>query len=401
MKELVRKTESTTNVLVECPELIASVKVGVLDVLAPLESRMVQTRFQRTREVKARDLQWADILVIVRGCEQMTLEIAKEAKRLGRFIIYFLDDDLLHLPEDTQAFQYFHDGNHQFYLKEILKCSDALWGVNTLIRDGYLSYCGKARWICSKVPAIGLPSQHENDDLNEIKVLYAGSVDHTHIVRQLIVPAIERVLERCQDISFTFIGADPGIRGDNRIRYIPYFQNYAAYRKYVENGHFHIGLAPVRMNHFYQCKYYNKLVEYTSVGAVGVYTDCPLYRQVVINEKNGVLCENTPERWADAIIELATQEKLRRSCYGQASALLREQFNADVVAGQVAEQLPELVNFRAPVIDRWQVHLPNAQLAFYKGRVQFLFQSYGLLAAPLIVWKALKKIFNWLKGRCG
>lgn len=401
MKETVRQTKRKTNILVECPELIASVKVGVLDVLAPLENDIVQTRFRRTREVAASDLQWADMLIIVRGCEQMTLEIAKEAKRLGRFIVYFLDDDLLHLPEDTQAFRYFHDGNHQFYLKEILKCSDALWGVNTLIRDDYLSYCGKDRWICSKVPVIEAPFWQEDDDLGEIRVLYAGSVDHTSLVRQLIVPALERVLEQCQSVSFTFIGADPGIRGNDRIRYIPYFQDYTAYREYVENGHFHIGLAPVRTSHFYQCKYYNKFVEYTSIGAAGVYTDCPLYRQVVINKENGVLCENTPEKWADAIIELAAKEKLRQSCYGQASMLLREQFNTNAVAGQTAEQLPELRDFRAPIIGRRQVHLPNAKLTFYKGRVQFLFQSYGLLAVPVIAWKVLKKIVNWLKGRCG
>lgn len=398
---MTEQDERKTHVLIECPELIASVKVGVLDVLLPLESGMVQPRFRRTREIRACDLQWADILVTVRGCEQMTLEIVKEAKRLGRFVVYFLDDDLLHLPEDTQAFQYFHDGNNQFYLMEILNRCDALWGVNVLIRDGYLSYCGSPRWICGRVPVSEVPVRQEVGNSKTVRVLYAGSVDHTNVVRQFVVPAMEQVLEQHGNVSFTFIGVNPGVRQNEHVRYIPYFQDYAAYREYVENGHFQIGLAPVRTSRFYQCKYYNKFIEYTSIGAVGIYTDCPLYRQVVINGENGVLCENTPEKWAAAIIRLVEAQELRQSCYEQAAMLLRERFKEDTVAEQVAEQLPELESFRAPKLERWQIRLPNARLTFYMGRLRFLFRSYGLLAVPLIAWKAVKKAVRWLLGRCG
>ena len=52
-----------THVLVECPELIASVKVGVLNALAILENNTLQTRFCRTSDMQVCDLQWADILI--------------------------------------------------------------------------------------------------------------------------------------------------------------------------------------------------------------------------------------------------------------------------------------------------------------------------------------------------
>lgn len=390
-----------THVLVECPELIASVKVGVLNALAILENNTLQTRFCRTSDMQVCDLQWADILITVRGCEQMSLRIVEEAKRLGRFIVYFLDDDLLNLPNDTQAYQFFNGGNHQRFLRDILGYCDALWGVNTLIRDSYLSYCGRPRWIYSRVPVIDMPTCQQESDTGEIRVLYAGSIDHTNMIRQVIVPAMLRVLGQIENISFTFIGADPGIRHNRRVRYIPFFHEYNEYRKYVENGGFQIGLAPVRTSHFYQCKYYNKFVEYTSIGAVGIYTDCPLYRQIVTCGENGVLCENTPEKWADAVIQLAKKQNLRYSCYEQATTLLKSEFRADIVARQIVDQLPELVDYRAPIFEQRQIHLPNAKVLFYQERARYLFHVYGFLAIPCIAWKIMKKIGRWMIGRCG
>ena len=87
--------ERLTHVLVECPDLIASVQVGVLNVLAPLEGTICEVRFRETRRIRRKDIQWCDILICVRGCEVSTAMIISEAKRHGRLVFYFLDDDLL------------------------------------------------------------------------------------------------------------------------------------------------------------------------------------------------------------------------------------------------------------------------------------------------------------------
>ena len=145
--------ERATHILVECPELIASVRVGVLDALAPLEGSVCEVRFRETRRIERQDIQWCDILVCVRGSETLTQQVVSETKRHGRLVFYFLDDDLLHLPEDSLSRAYFDDGDHQKALRDILGQSDGLWGVNEEIRTLYLPLCGTQRWICSRVPA--------------------------------------------------------------------------------------------------------------------------------------------------------------------------------------------------------------------------------------------------------
>ena len=387
-----------THILVECPEKIASVKVGVLDALHPLEETAAIVRFRETRNIRPEDICWADMLVCVRGCEEMTLWIVREAKRHGRFVVYFLDDDLLHLPEDTQAYAFFHDGGNAEYLREILALSDALWGVNPLICEEYLPLCGKPRWICSRVPA-HIAARAEKPEDGTVHVLYAGSEDHSALVRELILPAVHLVREKRPDIVFTFVGADPGVRGEKGVRHVPFFSDYAAYRRFVEDGHFVLALAPVRLSRFYQCKYYNKFVEYTSIGAVGLYSDGPLYRQIVTDGENGFLCENTPEAWANAILCAAEDPQRLADILHRSEAVLRGQFDEKTVAEELTAQLPELLTYYAPQLPRGFFRLPNARLVFYRGRAAFLFRTYGVLAIPIMLWKAVKKVCHFVFGR--
>jgi len=392
-----------THVLVECPKLIASVRVGVLNVLKPLEDSVCSVRFRETSNIKREDIQWCDIFICVRGCEPLTEIITTEVKRLGRLIFYFLDDDLLHLPEEARSKAYFQYVENQQALRSILNQSDGLWGVNEKIRDIYLPLCGVKRWICSRVPVLASEGFKKSPAEGVTRILYAGSVDHQKIVQDILAPAAELVIQRCGwKVEFTFIGPNPKLKGFVQIRHRSFFDDYEEYRSFVENEGFQIGLAPIRLGEFFQCKYYNKFVEYTSIGVTSVYTDCPLYRQVVVHEENGLLCKNTPEDWANAIIRLVEEPQLRQRCLQNATALIRDEFNPDTVAERLLEQVPELRDFRARRVSIAQVRLFNPWLAFYVGRARYLLHRYHMLGIPIIAVKAIKilmitlvrKIFN-------
>ena len=189
------------------------------------------------------------------------------------------------------------------------------------------------------------------------------------------------------------------MRGEKGVRHVPFFSDYAAYRRFVEDGHFVLALAPVRLSRFYQCKYYNKFVEYTSIGAVGIYSDGPLYRQIVTDGENGFLCENTPEAWANAILCAAEDPQRLADILHRSEAVLRGQFDEKTVAEELTAQLPELLTYYAPQLPRHFFRLPNARLVFYRGRAAFLFRTYGVLAIPIMLWKAIKKVCHFVFGR--
>ncbi|MGX8127560.1 hypothetical protein ACWTV9_14920 [Clostridioides difficile] len=381
----------TVKILVECPALIASVKVGVLDVLSVLEGEnKCEVIFKETVNIKKEDIMWCDIVVCVRGCEFSTLYIMKLAKKFSRFIIYFLDDDLLNVPQNLECSEYFKDANLKKNLIEIISISDALWCVNNLLLKKYSKYCSKNN-IITKVPTV--LENYEKNTKETINILYAGSVDHSGIIRQYVVPA---VIKLCNDfgdrISFTFIGANPNIRGFNNIKYIKYIDDYSKYKELVVNGNFHIGLAPVYTEDFYKCKYYNKFIEYTSINAVGIYTNSEPYVNVISNNKNGFLCENTEEDWYNTIKKVILDNSMRESCLINARKLIFEEFNPKTIAEKMSKDLPEITGYYADKKNDKFIKFRNMKYMFYRQRIKILFKQNGVLVIPIIVYKIIKKI---------
>lgn len=394
MAKLIRKK---THILIECPEKIPSVQVGVIAPLAPQDGKLYDTRFVCTRNIKKKDVAWADIFICVRGCYVVTHQIVCEAKRLRRFVIYYLDDDLLDVPKDSAVYEFFSKSERIKALKEIIGLSDVLWGVNDNIREKYLPFCPSRRWVWNRVPMNTIPVEAPSTDA-KVHFLYAGSVDHSRMVQEVLSPAVRKVCaEREGNVDFTFLGADPGIPDLPQVSFRRFFENYGDYRNFVENGHFSVGLAVVRLDSFYQCKYYNKFVEYASIGAAGIFTDCPLYRQVVQSEENGLLCENTTQAWVDAMERMIDDAPLRQRCISAAQDLLRREFQPADVCSSMLEQIPELREYRAPVVSAFSVRIGNLWLSFCKERAMALLEAKGIKAIPVIAFKALRMAVKYVR----
>lgn len=392
-----RNKERMTHILVECPELIASVKVGVLIPLEPQAGITYDIKFRCTRDIRWKDICWADVFICVRGCEEATKYLVSQAKKEHRFIVYYLDDDLLHLPKESGSYAYYADITQAEALRTILQYSDVLWGVNPRIKDKYLSLCGGHRWIWNRVPMKIKETPQKNT--GSVRILYAGSKDHEHMIRQILVPAVRKVCEDEGDrVHFTFLGVDSGIRDLPQVSNHNYFENYDDYRRFVENGNFAVGLAAIRTEEFYQCKYYNKFVEYSSIGAAGVFTDCELYRQVVVDGENGLLCSNDPGAWVVAIEQMVENAELRNACINNAQRFLRTEFACEDVCRCIMRQLPELIEYRAPKVTRVNLLCDMPKVMFYWSRMKFLFRQHGLLAIPVICQKAIKKAVRKLRG---
>ena len=78
---------------------------------------------------------------------------------------------------------------------------------------------------------------------------------------------------------------------------------------------------------FHACKHYNKYIEYTAAGIVGVYSKTePYIRLLKSNTPGARFCENTTEAWIEAISRWLDApedlERARRSLYSYAQTIL-------------------------------------------------------------------------------
>jgi len=288
-----------TKILVECPALISSVKIGVLSVLE--NRKECEVKFKRTIEINEKDIVWSDIVISVRGCERASLKIVKAANKAKRFTIMFLDDDLINIPLDLDSTKYYNDRELKKYIEKVLENSNVLWAVNPRIIKKYSKFTIEKKGILSKVPM-----EIENDiervefSTNPLKILYAGSIDHEKTLKKIINPVVKKFNDEISSgkVSFTFIGANPHIKNTKHYKY---FESYEKYKKFVKEGRFSIGLAPIEITEFYKSKYYNKFLEYSSIGVLGIYTNSEPYKLVVRHNENGILCKNEVESWYSEI----------------------------------------------------------------------------------------------------
>ena len=392
-------SEVKTKILVECQELLASVKIGVLEPLRPLlDKQCVEIRFKRTLDVNEKDISWCDILITVRAVEYASLKIIAKAKELKRYIIYFLDDDFLGLPSDLPGCEIFDDIKIKKNMISILEQSDILWCVNQLIGEKYGTYT-KSGYIIGKVP-INVSFEAKKRKDNIVKILYAGSDSHTPLIEKHLKPLAIKLSKKYNErIEITFLGARPKIDINlyKNIKIIKPFEDYTEYRNFVESEGFDIGLAIIGEEDFYRFKYYNKFIEYTSVGCVGVYTDSEPYTLIVKDFENGLLTSNTVDDWYNRVSLLIENEQLRKKCLENAIELLFQKFNYEEVSEELKNAIPELISYRAPYIEFQNVKLPNLKFIFIRERLFYLFRRYKFAAVLIISQKIVKKFYRNIK----
>ena len=197
-------------------------------------------------------------------------------------------------------------------------------------------------------------------------------------------------------ISFTFIGANPCIKNTE---HYSYFDNYEEYKEFVKKGEFDIGLAPIETTDFYKSKYYNKYLEYTSIGVLGIYTNSEPYTFVIKNKENGILCENDAEKWYSEIKKLIENPDNITKMLKNAQEDIKENYNIEKVSNEIVNLIPELLEYKAPLINLKKIRLKSIKWIFYEERVRFLIRIYGIRAFVIIPYKIIKKIIKKLNRR--
>ncbi len=175
-----------------------------------------------------------------------------------------------------------------------------------------------------------------------IKVFYHAEVSHRQEALWLL-DVVRGVQARRTDTVFEVFGrADVkrAFRGVARCR-IVHPMTWGAFLPYSAALHYHIGLAPLRASTFNAGRSFNKLYDISRCGAAGIYTNRQPYADVIEHGVSGLLCDDDPAAWVDAICALAGDADRRAVLHAGAISLC-----ASVAAQERA--LPLFDRFRGP-----------------------------------------------------
>ena len=308
-----------------------------------------QIRKKITDYVKADDILWADTILAIRPYDVGAIDIITAAKKNGKCVIAYLDDDLLNVPDlyaslPRMLIAKLLKRKNQKALKNCLSMCDVLWGSNPILLERYEEYVKSG--MCVRCDVVADISQMKAVDVETEypHILFAGGGDHAELLNRYIIPALNQIENKFPKLKMTCMGVNKIQLNECRvpIRFIPWNNNYEEYRKMIEKGNYHIGIAVIEEDEFFQCKYFNKFIEYSKLGAVGIYTDSAPYNLIVRHRENGFLAKSTVDSWAENIKYAIENPQLCIECVENAQKLIREDFNQEKLISKMIDVMPEL-----------------------------------------------------------
>lgn len=338
-----------TKVLALCFKRIPSAIVGVIEPLKKLELKdKLEFQYKNTQDVNEIDITSSDVIICVRGAEIRELELVQKAKNEGKYVIYFLDDDLLNIDEsDIYSQKYFNNPIIINNIRSIMGNSNALWTTNAMIGAKYSHLFEKT--IVTDAPALLLSDEAvENKKVNHIITIgYAGGIHHRSFFEHILYNPMERLLkEYAGKIKIEVLGFEPYYMHQFTIDFFPYIDDYKQYKEFMLNRNWDIGLAPFPNSAFHSCKYFNKYLEYGAIKAAGIYSNVSPFTNRIKNEKNGLMVNNTVDDWYHGMVRLIENETLRKKLIDAAEADVRENFSLDSICEDIIAKIYELGNYK-------------------------------------------------------
>jgi len=234
-------------------------------------------------------------------------------------VIYEMDDNFLNVPSEHPMKARLDPVEP--YARELLSraslvtvsCAELARAVSGLAKSVAVlpNYLEERLWLCA-------PREREEVAIAApVRVVFAGTPSHARDVER-IAPALRRVKERCgSGVELVFLGCSPpeGLEA----RELPFSEDYAAYARALKNLAPDIGLAPLEDTPFNRCKSAVKWLEYSALGAAGVYADLAPYAPVRHGE-TGLKAGADPDQWEDALMRLVEDKALRRGMGERARA---------------------------------------------------------------------------------
>ena len=375
---------------------MASVEGMKLGFKGLINENDVSLFFKKNTCINRKDINDADILVMIRPHHFLSQKSVEAGKETGCFVIFFMDDDMFDLPSDLHSIPW-----RIRALRKNLSMSDIILTPNPYICQKYKEKTCQKRGVTIDTPVSEedinkIPDKRQQNNI--VKLVYAASGHHSMSINKYILPILEQLNNKYKDkVSMTFIGVKPEFdlkKFDFPVQYIK-AMTLEEYRKWMNSQEYDIGFAPLDDTPFNNKKYFNKFFEYTLAGVVGIYSLCKPYTFVIENEINGFLADNTENDWLRKTVLAIDNNSLRRKCVFNAKMQLSNQFSEGAIRDTIKKELPELAQKKICKGNCKYIILPH--IIYKIDLILELFYLFFFYLKKVGLNKTLKKIINHIE----
>lgn len=327
-------TGQSMRVLAIIPSLMPSTHIGIgkpLSILA--KSKKIRLNIKIGRETKLNHLNGADVIVFCRNTEYHDLELLYQSKRLGKTIIYEVDDNFPAMGIKTALGAYHSWQPRTWVLDEFFRVADIIHVYSKPMFERAIKHNSCVKLIKSYFDfdlISKLPKRQAVQSL-PLKIAYQTSRGAADTMMKMFIEPLDRIIsENPGQVEFHFWGKEmPPLMNRNAIKLHPFKSNYESFIKSAYQCHFDIGLAPIENDVFSQSKTNNKYREYGGMGVAGIYSKNPVYEECIIDGLTGIFVDDSSESWYLALQKLVEDSILRNNIQINAQKHVRENYSIE------------------------------------------------------------------------
>lgn len=333
-------------VLAIVPGFIPSAIIQIVrPFLALHRAGQIVARIRCETRVSAPDVHHADVVVLCRLLEPKHGWLLDLLQQTAKPYIYDLDDDLFHVPDTDPSSRYHNTPERLEQLTAYITQASLVRVYAEPLRQSLMSLNPNVLQATTAFDFSLLPAKHQERKGRTIKIVYATSRQQDSL-GHLFEEGLRCVLDQAAGrVTLYCWGSVPStLRSHPHVRFLPLIRDYESYIRRFAELRFDIGLAPMLDTPFYNCKTNNKLREYGACRCAGVYSNTPLYAAYVTHGETGLLVDNEPEAWKQAVWQLCEDESLRRRIQEKAHAFVQARHAQPIAEAEWLEHFARVLN---------------------------------------------------------
>ena len=315
------------HVLAILPGIIPSTSILIIKPLLQLsKSGRIRLKIVLESAAKKKQIEWADLVLFCRNTEPRFRRNLELILQLGIPYIYDLDDNFFELPENTELGAYHRHPDRIAQLREYLECADLVRVYSQPMLECIRPINENVIQTFGPIDFRRIDATRRKTD-DRIRLVFSTS-SYQNDLLSIVLPAVDRILKKYSGkVEAHFWGVKPkALSGQAHVHFHKYIMDYDGFLRSFSRAQYDIGLSPMLDDPFHRSKTNNKFREYGACGIAGIYSDGVVYSTCVQNGETGLLVQNHPDHWFDAIERLIENpdllEKLKKTIAGICSEAL-------------------------------------------------------------------------------
>jgi len=343
-REEMDQSAELPRVLAVMPGVFPSTIMGAVLPLVGLSRRgSICCRITLEQFVSGGVLKTADMAVFCRNMEPRYQAVLDETLRLAIPIIYDIDDNLLALQPEPGSREAAGWPARQAMLRRYLRSADLVRVYSRPMEEAVRELTPRVERVTPPVylDLVDPPRRSPT----RVRIVYATSRTRGDRLAGIVVPALESILKDYGNrVEVHFWGHTPdSLRGRANVYSHRFILDYGKFMRVFSRAGYDIGLAPGFDDLFHNSKTNLKFRDYGACRIAGIYSNVPLYSDCVVPGASGLLVENTPEAWRDAIAQLIEDKALRERIQEEAYQYVTRVHSAQQFEEQWLAQIRRLV----------------------------------------------------------